>query len=258
MKTNIHICSYARDFRYLFYCLKSIVKFTSGFNEVVLFIPIKDENLFMQSIPDDVKDKLDNFIKVIYFDEWENKGMLHHMYKVLTADIDCPDADYILHLDSDCIFTSNTSAENYFYEDKPILYYDTFEYLVTIDPNIINWKYAVQNALGWSPDYEFMRSRFLTYKRTLYPKVRELIESHTKQPLDVYIKSQRNEFPQTFAEYPTIGEVAWNFFKDDYYWVNTNKHEHVKFMDRDKKIRQMWSHGDFTKEDKEIFKKLEL
>ena len=68
MKTNIHICSYARDFRYLFYGLRSIVKFMSGFNEITLLIPTRDIPIFMQSIPNDLKDKLGNFIKVIYFD----------------------------------------------------------------------------------------------------------------------------------------------------------------------------------------------
>ena len=166
MKTNIHICSYARDFRYLFYGLRSIVKFTSGFNEVVLFIPIKDENLFMQSIPNDLKDKLGNFIKVIYFDEWENKGMLHHEYKVLTADIDCPDADYVLHLDSDNIITKPMDVCEFFCEDKPILFHTPYKVFEKDDPNVLFWQIAVTNALGWVPIHEFMRNRFLTYKRT--------------------------------------------------------------------------------------------
>ena len=68
MKIDIHICSYARDFRYLFYCLKSIVKFMTGFNKINLLIPNRDADLFIKSIPEDLKDKLCNFIKVIYFD----------------------------------------------------------------------------------------------------------------------------------------------------------------------------------------------
>ena len=256
MKTNIHICSYARDFRYLFYCLRSVVKFTTGFNEVVLFIPIKDENLFMQSIPDDLKDKLDTFIKVIYFDEWENKGMLHHMYKVLTADIDCPDADYFLHLDSDVIITKPMDVSEFFCNGKPILFHATYTFLKNIDPNILSWQVAVTNALGWVPVSEFMRSRFLTYKRTLYSKTRELIENHTKQSVDEYIKIQKNEYPQTFAEYPTLGEVAWKFFHDDYYWVDTEKGEHYKFAEPDSKVRQAWSHRPPTDEDIELYKNL--
>lgn len=214
--------------------------------------------MFYETVPNEVKPYLNNFINIIEFEEWENKGMLHHEYKVITADIDCPNADYILHLDSDCIFTSKTNVENFFENNKPILYYSSFENLVILDSNIINWKYAVENALGWSPDYEFMRSRFLTYKRTLYPKVRELIENHTKQSVDEYVKKQRNEYPQTFAEYPTLGEVAWKFLHDDYFWINVDRHEHLKFMERDKKIRQMWSHGPPTNEDVEILNKLGL
>jgi hypothetical protein len=258
MKTNIHICSYARDFRYLFYCLRSIVKFTSGFNQVVLLIPNKDSFLFTESIPDDLKDKLGNFIKVIYFDEWENKGMLHHMYKVLIADIDCPDVDYILHLDSDIVITQPMDVSEFFCEDKPILFHMKYETLGKNHPGVLLWQVAVTNALGWVPDHEFMRSRFLTYKRTLYSKTRELIENYTKQSLDEYIKIQKNEFPQTFAEYPTLGEVAWKFFHDDYYWVDVDKEEHFKFAKGDAKIRQAWSHRPPTDEDITTFKNLGL
>ena len=256
MKTNIHICSYARDFRYLFYGLRSIVKFTSGFNEVVLFIPIKDENLFMQSIPNDLKDKLGNFIKVIYFDEWENKGMLHHEYKVLTADIDCPDADYVLHLDSDNIITKPMDVCEFFCEDKPILFHTPYKVFEKDDPNVLFWQIAVTNALGWVPIHEFMRNRFLTYKRTLYSKTRELIENHTKQSVEEYIRIQKNDYPQTFAEYNTLGEVAWKFFHDDYYWVYTEKGEHYKFAEPDSKVRQAWSHRPPTDEDIEVYKNL--
>jgi len=258
MKTNIHICSYARDFRYLFYGLRSIVKFTSGFNEVVLFIPIKDENLFMQSIPNDLKDKLGNFIKVIYFDEWENKGMLHHEYKVLTADIDCPDADYVLHLDSDNIITKPMDVCEFFCEDKPILFHTPYKVFEKDDPNVLFWQIAVTNALGWVPIHEFMRNRFLTYKRTLYSKTRELIENHTKQSVEEYIRIQKNDYPQTFAEYNTLGEVAWKFFHDDYYWVDTEKGEQFKFYNSEHKIKQMWSHQPPTDEDIELYKKLGL
>ncbi len=230
----------------------------SGFNEITLLIPTRDENLFMQSIPDDLKDKLGNFIKVIYFDEWENKGMLHHEYKVLTADIDCPESDYILHLDSDIIIVKPMDVSEFFCEDKPILFHATYTKLGKINPNILLWQIAVTNALGWIPVSEFMRSRFLTYKRTLYSKTRELIEKHTKQSVDEYIKLQRNEYPQTFAEYPTLGEVAWKFFHDDYYWVDTDKGEHLKFLEPDRKVRQMWSHQPPTDDDIEIFKKLGL
>ena len=258
MKTNIHICSYARDFRYLFYGLRSIVKFTSGFNEVVLFIPIKDENLFMQSIPNDLKDKLGNFIKVIYFDEWENKGMLHHEYKVLTADIDCPDADYVLHLDSDNIITKPMDVCEFFCEDKPILFHTPYKVFEKDDPNVLFWQIEVTNALGWVPIHEFMRNRFLTYKRTLYSKTRELIENHTKQSVEEYIRIQKNDYPQTFAEYNTLGEVAWKFFHDDYYWVDTEKGEQFKFYNSEHKIKQMWSHQPPTDEDIELYKKLGL
>jgi hypothetical protein len=260
MKVDIHICSYFKHFNYLFYCLKSILKFSEGFNSVKLLIPTRDSEFFYKTVPYDIKVKIGDFIKIIEFEEWENKGMLHHEYKVLTADIDCPESDYILHFDSDCIFTSKIHANNFFENNKPILYYESYENLAKREPNILNWQIAVKNALGWQPENEFMRSRFLIYKKNLYSHVRELIEQNVKIPLDEYIKSQRNEFPQTFAEYPTLGEVAWIFFRNDYYWIDSSDFKKIPFhiYEIDTKIRQMWSHGDFTKEDKQIFEKIGL
>lgn len=257
---EIHICSYVKHFNYLFKCLKSILKFSEGFNRVNLLIPSRDSEIFYNTVPNDIKVKIGNFIKIIEFEEWENKGMLHHEYKVLTADIDCPDADYILHLDSDCILLDNLHINNFFENDKPIMYYESYENLSKREPNIINWQIAVEKALGWKPENEFMRSRFLTYKKDLYSYTRELMEQNVKIPLDEYVKSQRNEYPQTFAEYPTLGEIAWKFFKNDYYWIDSSDFSNIPLhiYKTDVKIRQMWSHREFTEEDKQIFEKLGL
>lgn len=258
MKVDIHICSFYKHFNYLFYCLKSIVKFTEGFNSVKLFIPDRDIDLFYNKVTDDIKPYLGNFIDVITFKEWENKGMLHHEYIVCNADIYSIDADCILHFDSDCIFTDTMNANEFIEDNKLIQIYTPYETLIKIQPNYINWKIAVESCLGWSPENEFMRTSFLIYRKELYKLTRHLIEKHTNSSLEEYVKKQRNEFPQTFAEYNTLGEVAWKFYNKDYFWLNTNEFVPEKIWERDRKIRRMWSHRDPTHEDMEIFNKLGL
>lgn len=83
-----------------------------------------------------------------------------------------------------------------------------------------------------------MRRPGLCHVRKVYPKAVEEVEGYTKVPLESYIKSCQNSFPQTFAEYPLLGEIAWTHFHHLYHWVNqeTEPFPHVP-------IQQFWGHG---------------
>ncbi len=53
-----------------------------------------------------------------------------------------------------------------------------------------------------------------------------------------FVLSGRNEFPQTFAEYPTLGAFAWAFHQYEYHWIDIDKEPPPP--DRQKTY---WSHG---------------
>lgn len=249
MKMDIFIVSYARDFRYLKYCLSSINKFCIGFGCVHLVIPKSDVVQLYHETGFDAFRRGDWMLHP--FDEWPGKGMLHHLFLEMVADQFCWNADLILHTDSDCVFTGPVTPSHYMVGDRPILRYASYKWLASQQPNLLEWQRCVANALGWTPENEFMRCHPAVHYPHTYSKAREVIECHTRQPLDSYIRNGRNEFPQSFAEYPTLGEVAWKFFHPLYHWINEETTPRS-----DTKIRQAWSHADPTPEDMRVFASL--
>ena len=65
-------------------------------------------------------------------------------------------------------------------------------------------------------DRDFMRGHPEVYHRGLYRITRETIARHTGVPCDVHIRAQKNDFPQSFAEFPTLGTVAYNLTPGEY------------------------------------------
>lgn len=240
MTTDLFIVTYARDFQYLEWCLRSIEKFATGFRQVWIVIPTADLNLLSEVIASFGRN---NFIPVL-FKEWPNKGMVHHMNIIIHADA-YTNSDFICHIDSDCIFTAPVTPETFIRNGKPILQYERFESIGTRHPGVLEWQKAAQNCLPFPIHYETMRQHGETYSRETYAEARRLIEQKTGKPVDEYIRSGRNEYPQEFCEFVTLGNVAIHCFHDRYHLVdNARKPNPDK---GDFPIGQFWSHGPIDK-----------
>jgi hypothetical protein len=235
---EILIVTYARDFKYLSHCLASISKFASGFSGVTIMVPDEDVKELRSiiavnggGIP----------IHVKHGRQWTNKGMLWHMAMECRADEICPHANYIAHLDPDCIFTAPVSPDTFFIEGKPVLRYEPFESLAKRQPGVWNWKVAADNALPFTVADEGMRGHPEIYTRATYEKTRQLIETKHKLTFNEYVRSCKNEYPQTFAEYPTLSAVAIECFSDCYCLQDCSRQTNP-----DKSpwpVIQFWSHG---------------
>lgn len=248
MNVDLLIVSCAKDFRYLHYALGSIHKFARGFKNIVLLVPDKDFDVAVDLVRRDAEE-----VTVRSGPEWPGKGFIWHMHEVMRAPDHCPGADFILHMDSDCIFTEPVTPQDYFVNGKPVLCYADFEWLCKQQHNIRNWQVAAENALGFPCPIEAMRRHPAVHPRGLYPHTQALIEAHTKQSMADYIRSGRNEFPQFVAEFPTLGAVAWRDFHDVYHWIN----QETDGLPTNK-MRQFWSHREPIAEEVEIIKSLGL
>lgn len=236
MKTDILIVTYAKDFPWLEYCLQSIGKFARGFSMVTILVPDED---YVRARSLATKHDLPFKAHVVAGKEWAAAGMVWHMAQIMRADEWCPEADFILHLDPDCIFTEPVAPQDYLKDGRPILMHASFHWLITCQQaNLRMWKEAAERALGWEVTEETMRRHPAVHYRWLYKKAREYIEKHTGQPCDDYIRSCRNEFPQGFAEFPTLGAVAWRHHHADYAWINQERDPFP-----DSKLVQFWSHS---------------
>ncbi len=236
MKTDIFIVSCEKHYPWLSYALQSIAKFATGFNAINVLAPRgQEEGLFR------LTDPIESGIPIIHHfgDEWPDKGMLWHMAQIMRAEEWCSDADFILHTDSDCLFTEPFSPDDYFVNGKPVLMHASFKWLInTQQANLIQWQMAAESALGWKVTQECMRRHPAVHPRKVYAKARECIHAHTKKSCDDYIMGCRNEFPQSYAEFPTLGAVAWKYFRDDYHWINQQDEPFPH-----SKLAQFWGHG---------------
>lgn len=245
MKTSILIVTYRKDIDFAIYCFASIAKFARGFHELVIVVPTEDVPLFSAAAtPTAGVTTLG--VRVVGFDERPGKGMLHHMVKILEGDLLCPDADAILHMDPDCLFTAPVTPADYFDGDKPVMFRQRYENFRQYDSRY-SWKACVRNATGIDPEFETMCRHPSVYLRDVYAATREIIQAHTQIDWREYVLSCRNEYPQTFAEFPTLGAVAIKCSEDRYSWVNVEPAPGGGWQlvppQGPEKMKAFWSHG---------------
>ena len=227
MKVAILMVTYGKDLEFAERSLRSIEKFASGFSEVRVVVPYQDWIAF---------NAIAGSATVDSFVEAKGKGMVHHMAMICRGDMILPEADAILHMDADCLFTEPVTPADYIVNGKPVLVRQRYEDFKETQRTRYSWKKCVLAATGIDPEWETMCRHPSVHLPCVYAKTRELIRAWTGIDYESYILSCRNEFPQTFAEFPTLGAVAWEYFRDRYDWVD------VKDTPRPK-LKDFWSHG---------------
>lgn len=240
MTTEIFICTYVKDFSYLKYCLRSIAKSATGFAGLTILVPKEDHAGLVSLVAEVAAFKpLPCPVQLLAGDEWPGLGMVWHMNQIMHADQLCPAADFIAHLDPDCVFTGPVTPETYIVAGKPILRFENFNFIGFRHPGVIRWQEATAKCLPFPVHYETMRCHPEVYHRALYAAARQQMEQKTGQPVPDYIRSQRNEFPQTFCEFVTLGNVAMHLFREQYHLVEQFD-DHTTPPNH---LQQFWSHG---------------
>lgn len=238
MKLDLFIVTYAKDYPYMRWCLKSIAKFARGFNSLHILVPIGDAATLKQIA--DLKDV--EAIMPVHIhegEEWPGKGFLWHMFNIMYADNWCIGADFVAHIDPDCIFTSEVTPSDYICDGKPYLRYERYDSLGKRHPGAAAWREPTQRSLPFPVWAECMRCHPGVFHMGLYPKTRELVEQATRMPFEDYVKQQKNSFPQTLSEFNTLGHVALECFPGQYIPVE----QKTDRVTPDNKLQQFWSHG---------------
>lgn len=244
MNASIFIVTYSKDFNWLVFCLRSIEKFASGFSEVRILVP--DEDLIaLRYLVSKLHGESGIPIYCVSGNEWPGKGFLWHACQIFRADQWCEKADYVFHFDPDCIFSANVTPATFMVEDKPILRYEAFSTIGVRHPGVLLWKKAAEDCLPWEVDKEFMRGHPEVFHRGLYKAAREIISTCVGKPIDDYLKSCRNEFPQSAAEFPTLGAICYEKFRELYAPFNCGSQANPDFQPFP--VRQCWSHAPIDK-----------
>ena len=226
MNVPILMVTYAKDIEFAWASLRSIEKYATGFSGVKIIVPNPDVPAFKA---------IAGQAEVIGFDECPGKGMCHHMALICMADLFCNTADAILHLDADCLFTEPVSLEDYVIDGKPVLVRQRYSEFPE-QRTRYSWKKCILAATGIDPEWETMCRHPSVHLPETYRRTRFLIERTTGQNFLAYILSCRNIYPQTFAEFPTLGAVAFAHYPERYHWIDWANCPPAKLKD-------FWSHG---------------
>lgn len=228
---EIMIVACKRDIEFLEYLIKSIKRYATGFSGTTLVVPVKEVKMFHKFAAD---------ATITTFDEAPGKGMMHHEVMVCRADILCPHADAVLHVDSDCLFWRPVTPKDYVIDGKYLMVRERYDEIAKRNANRLIWRDCVKNATGLFPEFETMVRHPNIYPVKLYGRVRDRVERHTKMEFDAYVLSRENSFPQGFAEFPTLGAVAIDEMEDLFHFVD---YDHEKDARSIKTHRRDWQYA---------------
>lgn len=232
MKTQVLVVSYLKDKPWLVHCLKSIAKFASGFSGTKVLVPMDEAQHFVGIL----REELDPFFTLATYNRAQNPRLWHldHQRMKCRADEVCPDADFILHTDSDCIFTEPVTPEDYFVDGKPVMWIQSYDSL----PKDFPWKPVVDACMGGDNKFETMRRHGAVHYRALYKDLRDHIEATHHVPFDEFVLSRKPDFPWGWTEFNMLGVMALSpKWRDKYHIVD------LKDGVPKNKILQMWSHS---------------
>lgn len=228
MKTSILIVSHLPDLPYLVLNLRSIAKFAKGFHEVVVLVPQNEYDSF-RPLADTYPISLVYYFRNSAPSQWH----LAHQLQKCWADSWCPDADFVLHTDSDCMFTEPVTPEDYFVTGKPVMLYTHYDKLTERTP----WRPVVSAVLKKRVNHEFMRRHPQVNPIGVYPALREHLEQLHVMGFDEFVMTRRAN-PLSYSEHNILGAFAFDHpgFKNTYHWHDTEvsgtPHE---------KLLQFWS-----------------
>lgn len=238
---EVLIVTYSKDFEWLMWCLTLFRKYCSGFQGVTIAHPRSEVAMF-----DPLVQQFD--VRLWPYDEVPGKGMLQHMVAMAIADLIVPPSTkYVMHLDADCMYHTPTTPEDYFLEDKPVYLVRTWDSLSTEDPKnpgskVISdchqWLAPTEYQLGFPTPWYTMCRHPTILPIEFYPRYRHHIQTVHGKPIDQFMLSGRNSFPQDRMDWTAMGAWAKAFMPDRFHWIDIGVNAPPK--DRQKTY---WSHG---------------
>lgn len=224
MTCDIFIRSYAGDFEWLTYCLRSIHRFASGFRRVIVVVPNG------QRPPTGA-------LETVYHIHESCDGYLHQQITKLNADA-FTDADNILFMDSDTIFTRPITPADAINNEGLVKWLYT-PYASLGQDNSEVWKRVTAKAMKREVDNEFMRRHPLCAPRWALEGLRGWFWRAHGMSLDTYVADQPG---REFSEWNVLGAWLWFHHRDRIEWINTDENMGVPF------VKQAFSWGGMSDE----------
>lgn len=228
---DIFIRTYPGDYEWLTYCLQSIDTYCKGFRKVTIVSPAAAPAWF-----DIRKDHWAGQFPMewkVMNEETEDGYLSQQIHKLYADVITDYQADFILHVDSDTLFTRPVTPLDYFLVKYPppddqnwhspwegaklIWYYTPYTAIET------PWQPITEKFMDAPVHYEFMRRLPMMIPRWLYPKVREFCYQKHGVIISEYVRMQPH---RSFSEFNALGAFAWHnnqTYKDKIEFMTTGQ-----------------------------------
>jgi hypothetical protein len=198
---DIVVRSHYRDLQWLQYCLRSIVRFGSGFRRTLIVVPESCRERIQRSPP--------GHAETVYCPNYADDYLGQQVTKLYADTI--TDADYILHIDSDCTFHSPVQPGDFLIGGRPELMITP---VAVFDGNP-PWQAQTERTVGFAVSHDYMRRQPLVYPRWLYGKLRDHIRMIHGRELADFVLDQG---PLGFSEFNALGALAWRNHPDAFSW----------------------------------------
>lgn len=230
---EIFIVSYRKDRDWLVHCLNSVRQFCEGFRGVTVLVP-EVERAEFASFPES------HGVRLACYDRQTDPVLWHldHQRMKSRADVVCPEADLILHVDSDCVFTERATPDDYCVGGLPVNVVKPYSAFRSALPP---WRACTEAAVGWAVHHEAMCRLPILHWRDLYPALRSRVEAVHGRSFDEYVLGCAPNFPWGFSEFNALGQIALSQpWRGRYHIVDKSLETPPP-----SKLMQFWSHGGF-------------
>ena len=218
---SIFIRTYRNDLNWLDYCLKSIHKNLTGWDEIVVCIPTGQEHLLSHLTAEKV------VVCKTYRDDYIGQQISKlEAYKHVKG-------EYVLFVDSDVVFFEGANVLDYFENNKPVILKDIWANV----GDAICWKPIVEKLFREPVEYEFMRRPGQLFHKSTLEKFA------TNFPdIENYGINQPN---RDFSEFNYLGFFAWKHEPENYKFVNLEV-EPIPVTH----CKQYWSYSNLTESER--------
>lgn len=246
---DIFIKTYHKDFIWLEYCLRSIKKFASGFRDVVI-VSDDDGNMIPANIAEIIPLKI-HYVPLPSKTPTESDHGLGYSWQqyIKLSWYDYTDADAVLHIDSDRMFTNYVTPETFKLNGKYTWYYRDWDKA----GDGICHKSHTDKILKVDTKFDAMITpTFIFIKSTSIALKNHLISAHSNG--DVSIKTIWDVIVllnmKTLSEFNIFGSFLYHYDRSEYCKLINDKTSNYQ------PIIGSWSWGGLKEQDKERREKI--
>jgi len=219
MNPCFYLVTFRRDLLMAVWAVRSLILNMRGDWDLTVGVPDSDLALATALFGRE-REILGGRMRIFSFEEPAGKGFNTHQKIECRADLEAPGFSHYIHVDSDCLLRKPLDVSIFFENGRGIWYYDYYAEIMSQNANLKCWQHAVKLATGLNPRKEYMRCFPIVIPHDTYAATRGMVERHTKQDFGEYVINCENAYPQTFAEYNTLGfcanvknhPIAWKRF----------------------------------------------